>query len=107
MIKLKNEKLDNGGVIVVSDKELETFSFKQLYDFDDNFFQSDEILDVDYFVEYYLEKRVNYYKLSADSSILGMTMLQDGVIHVYEGSLVKSIRAKKGDIFKYKFIGSR
>lgn len=82
MLKLSNAKYTKDGVLVIYDEDLETFAYAQLKDYDKNYFKLPHALDVDDFVENYLNRKVLYYKLSLDKSVLGMTAISDGKISV-------------------------
>ena len=82
MLKLGNATYTKDGVLVIYDEELETFAYAQLKDYDKNYFKTPRALDVDDFVENYLHRKVIYYKLSLDKSVLGITAISDGKISV-------------------------
>ena len=82
MLKLSNATYTKDGVLVISDEQLEAFAYAQLKDYDKNYFKNPHALDVDDFVENYLHRKLIYYKLSLDKSILGMTAISDGKISV-------------------------
>lgn len=82
MLKLSNATYTKDGVLVISDEQLEAFAYAQLKDYDRNYFKNPHALDVDDFVENYLHRKLIYYKLSLDKSILGMTAISDGRISV-------------------------
>ena len=82
MLKLCNATYTKDGVLVISDKALEAFAYAQLKNYDKNYFKTPHALDVDDFVENYLHRKVIYYKLSLDKSVLGITAISDGKISV-------------------------
>lgn len=82
MLKLSNATYTKDGVLVISDEQLEAFAYAQLKDYDKNHFKNPHALDVDDFVENYLHRKLIYYKLSLDQSVLGMTAISDGKISV-------------------------
>lgn len=82
MLKLGNATYTKDGVLVIYDEELEAFAYAQLKDYDKNYFKTPHALDVDDFVENYLHRKVIYYKLSLDKSVLGITAISDGKISV-------------------------
>ena len=82
MLKLGNATYTKDGVLVIYDEELEAFACAQLKDYDKNYFKTPHALDVDDFVENYLHRKVIYYKLSLDKSVLGITAISDGKISV-------------------------
>ena len=73
MLKLSNATYTKDGVLVISDEQLEAFAYAQLKNYDKNYFKAPHALDVDDFVENYLHRKLIYYKLSLDQSVLGMT----------------------------------
>lgn len=84
MLKLSNAKYTKDGVLVIRDEELETFAYAQLRDYDKDYFKTPHALDVDDFVENYLQRKIIYYKLSLDKSVLGLTAISDGKISVVD-----------------------
>lgn len=82
MLKLGNAAYTKEGVLVVTDDELEAFAYAQLKDYDKDYFKTPHALDVDDFVENYLRRKVIYFKLSLDKSVLGVTAITDGKISV-------------------------
>ena len=82
MLELSYATYTKEGVLVISDEQLEAFAYAQLKDYDKNYFKNPHALDVDDFVENYLSRKLIYYKLSLDQSVLGMTAISDGKISV-------------------------
>ena len=85
MVKLINANHTRFGSVQIADKDLENFAYNQLRDFQKNYFKSPHPLDIDYFVELYLEKNVQYYQLSTKDSknrLLGTTAISDGKIAI-------------------------
>ena len=82
MLKLGNATYTKNGILVIKDDELESFAYAQLRDYDKNYFKEPHALDVDDFVENYLGRKMIFYKLSLDKSVLGMTAISDGKISI-------------------------
>ncbi|HBF68480.1 MAG TPA: hypothetical protein DDW20_04070 [Firmicutes bacterium] len=81
MVELLNAKLTKYGSIQIKNKELELFAYAQLKEFDRNHFKEPHPLDIDSFVEFYLNKTVLYYQLSPkddEKRILGTTIISEG-----------------------------
>ena len=84
MLELCNATYTKDGVLVITDEELEAFAYAQLKDYDKYYFKTSHALDVDDFIENYLQRNVIFYKLSLDKSVLGMTAISDGRISVID-----------------------
>ncbi len=99
MIKLRNVKKLSSGILIMNDAAIEDFSYRQLNDFENGYFNVPHRLDIEKFVECYLGIVIYYYKLSFDRSILGATAIRDGAISIIndKGCLEKRT-LKKGDI---------
>jgi Zn-dependent peptidase ImmA (M78 family) len=80
MIELQNAKRTCYGSVQVSDKDLEDFAYKQLNDYQKDYFKKPHALNVDDFIEFYLGIKIQFYVLSIDGSILGKTALSNGKI---------------------------
>ena len=80
MVELLNAKITKYGSIQIKNKDLELFAYAQLKEFDKNYFKEPHPLDIDSFVEFYLNKTVLYYQLSPKDSkkILGTTIISEG-----------------------------
>lgn len=84
MLALSGAKYTKNGILVIKDDELEAFAYAQLKDYDKHYFKNPHALDVDDFVENYLQRNVLYYKISLDKSVLGMTAISDGKISIID-----------------------
>ncbi len=99
MVQLPNVKRDKNGVLILNDLDIEIFAYRQLKEFDSHYFDKPHPLDVERFVEFYLNIDVRYYTLSSDRSILGATALADGKLQVItEDGEVESRYLRRGDI---------
>ena len=100
MLKMTKAKLDSNGVYVLTDKEIESFAYRQLSDYRKDYFKNPCALDVDDFVENYLKIKVNYYGLSLNKNIYGLTIIEDGVLPILDSenkAVCKEVR--KGEVF--------
>ena len=102
MIKLKNANLTKYGSVQVHDVDLEVFAYNQLKEYQKNYFTIPKSLDIDDFVEYYLNKTVLYYQLSTIDSkrrILGSTAISDGKLAIINEEGIPEVKVfKKGTI---------
>lgn len=92
MLKPSDAKYTKDGVLVICDEKLEDFAYAQLRDYDKDYFKTPHALDVDDFVENYLHRKIVYYKLSLDKSVLGLTAISDGKIPVVNSSNQLDVR---------------
>ncbi|MCR5349318.1 MAG: hypothetical protein K6E59_06925 [Bacilli bacterium] len=99
MIKLAKPKFDSHGVLVIRDDEIESFAYRQLRDYQKDYFKEPHPLDIDDFVENYLGIKVSYHTLTRDGSKLGATALVDGFLPIIDDDGEISARfVKKGEI---------
>lgn len=82
MLSLSNAKYTNSGVLIIKDIDLEAFAYAQLKDYDKDYFKQPHPLDVDDFVEFYLQRNILYYNLSFEKECLGLTAISDGKIPI-------------------------
>ncbi len=100
MVQLPNVKRDKNGVLILNDFDIEIFAYRQLKEFDPHYFDQPHPLDVERFVEFYLNINIRYYALSSDRSILGATALADGKLQVItEDGEIESRYLHRGDIY--------
>ena len=101
MIKL-NANTTKYGSVQVYDKDLEVFAYKQLKDYQKGYFEEPKALNIEDFVEFYLEKKVYYYQISTEDSskrVLGSTAITDGKLAVIcEDNKPSYIIFNRGDI---------
>lgn len=89
------------GVPIIKDKDIEKIVNKQLLDFDRNYFKQPHALDIESFIEFYLNRRIDYYTLSIEEDKrrkLGSTALSNGKIPIYRNNQIDYISIKKGEI---------
>jgi Zn-dependent peptidase ImmA (M78 family) len=102
MVKLKNANITKYGSVQIKDSDLEKFASRQLRNYKKDYFKEPRALDVDDFVEFYLQKNVQYYKLSIDDAKnrpLGTTAITDGKVVVINEKGIPEIKIfKKGTI---------
>lgn len=88
MPKLNTFGKDSSGVIKVKNKDIEIFAYQQLSEYKPNYFSFPHPLDIDDFIEYYLKRNIRYcglnYKYRKKKIILGMTIIKNDYIHIYD-----------------------
>ncbi|QAT61996.1 ImmA/IrrE family metallo-endopeptidase [Acidilutibacter cellobiosedens] len=100
MIKLNFKKRENG-VPILSRMEIENIAERILKDYDNKILSKPNSLDIEDFVEIYLDLYMDYKDLSNNQSILGMTVFNDCYVTIYdpENNDVKDIPVREGTIF--------
>ncbi len=84
MIKRNKFSFNNQGVLQVSDKDLENFAYSQLKDYQKNYFKNVHSLDVDDFVEHYLNINIQFQRLSPNNSTYGLTAITSGLVPIID-----------------------
>lgn len=82
MVKWAKQHFNNKGVLQVKDEELEAFAYAQLRDYKKDYFKTIHPLDVEDFIENYLNIKIEYQKLSPNKSRFGMTAITDGIVPI-------------------------
>lgn len=101
-ISIKYSFFNKDNVPIIKDEEIEDFINKQLLEYNDHHFDKPHALDIESFVEFYIGKCPNFYKLSLDEDKqkkLGITALSDGKIMIYRNNKPDYVEVQKGDIF--------
>ncbi len=82
MVTLAKQAFNNKGVLQIKDEELEYFAIAQLKDYKKDYFKSIHPLDVEDFIENYLNVKIEYQKLSPNKSRFGTTAISDGIVPI-------------------------
>lgn len=88
MPKLKICGKDENGVIKVKNKDIEIFAYQQLSEYQKNYFDKPHKLDIDDFIEYYLNRNIRYCGLNhkydkGKEVILGKTIIKEDLTIIY------------------------
>jgi hypothetical protein len=98
MIKLANCKIGKHGNVIARNEDIESFAYRQLREYQHGYFDTPHKLDVDDFLESYLDIHPEFKTLSGNGTVLGQTIIQGGKILTLLDGVIRQTLVKRGDV---------